>query len=136
MARHLSMLLPKRSAVQSVTHHAALPYADIPEFIADLRGGQSISARALEFTILTCTRTNETIGAKWGEFDMESSIWTIPAARMKARREHRVPLSEETVSLLQELPRESEWVFMGRRRGKPISNMAMLKFLQKDMGTY
>ena len=85
-------------------------------------------------TILTCARTNEAIGTKWDEIDLDSATWTIPASRMKAKREHRVALSEQVITLLNKLPHEGDWLFMGLKPGKPISNIAMLKFLQKNLG--
>ncbi len=109
---HLSMLLPKRSMVQKVIHHAALPYTDLPKLIRKVRISNSISAMALEFTILTCARTNEIIGAQWAEIDMEAAIWTIPPSRMKAGLEHRVALSNQAISLLKRLPQEADWLFL------------------------
>jgi integrase len=131
---HLDHLLPKRSKVSAVKHHAALPYAELPAFMADLRGRDSISAKALEFTILCATRTNETIFAKWDEVDLVSKIWTIPATRMKAKRGHRIPLSERAVEILKYLPREGTYVFPGARKGRPLSNMAMLELIRGMMG--
>jgi hypothetical protein len=85
---HLDKLLPPRSRVQRVEHHSALPYVEIGAFVAALREQESISALALEFLILTAARTSEVIGAKWDEFDLGPALWTIPAERMKAKREH------------------------------------------------
>jgi integrase len=127
---HLSHLLPKRSKV-SRGHHAALPYHDVPAFIARLRDTPSMAVLALEFTILTATRTGDTLGAEWSEVDLEARLWTIPAARMKAKREHRVPLVSRVVELLREvkstahLEPASGFVFRGQRAGKPLSIMAM-----------
>src|SRR5262249_8355045 len=90
---HLDHLLPARSKVSRVKHHAALPYAELPNFIAELREQEGVAARALEFTILTAARTGDTIGAALGEFSTSEKLWTVPAERMKAAREHRVPLS-------------------------------------------
>ena len=89
---HLDNLLPARSKVRKVEHHAALPYAELPAFLVSLREQEGIAARALEFAILTAARTGEVIGAQWNEIHLLDKIWTIPAARMKAHREHRVPL--------------------------------------------
>lgn len=129
---HLDKLLPARSKVAKVRHQPALPYTDLPGFMAKLRGMDSISARALEFTILTAARTGETIGAKWAEIDFASKIWTIPGDRMKSGREHRVPLSDRVVSILETTPREADndFVFPGGRKGKGLSNMAMLELLR------
>jgi integrase len=88
---HLKETLPARSKVREVRHHPALPYADAPAFMADLRNRDSISARALEITALTALRTSEVIGARWPEFDLQEKIWTVPAERMKARKKHSVP---------------------------------------------
>ena len=90
---HLDKLLPARSKVRQVEHHAALPYAELPAFLASLRTREAVAARALEFLILTAARTGEVIGARWNEIDLLDKTWTVPAARMKAHREHRVPLS-------------------------------------------
>jgi integrase len=128
---HLEHSLPARSKVRAVKHHAALPYAEIPAFMVELRERTSTSARCLEFTILTAARTSEAIGARWDEVDFATRVWTIPAARMKAGRQHRVPLSGRAVAILHELSerREGEFIFPGGRAGRPLSNMAMLKML-------
>lgn len=131
---HLSMLLPQRSKVQKTTHFAALPYAQIQDFMKELRQKKSLSALALQFTILTACRTNEFIGATWDELDLKKKIWTIPAERMKANREHRVPLTEQIINILKKLPSKEGWLFPSRIQGKHISNMTMLKFLKEDMG--
>ena len=120
--------------MKPVEHHAALPYADLAAFMADLKGREATAARALEFTILTAARTGETLGARWSEIDLGKGLWTVPAARMKGKREHRVPLSERAVVLLKALPREAgqdPFVFTGGRVGKPMSNMGMLKLLER-----
>lgn len=130
---HLSTLLPKRSKVQKVIHHAALPYTEIDAFMIELRKRSGLSARALELTILTATRTIEILGAKWSEFDLVDNLWVIPGERMKAGHEHRVPLSRQAVTLLEDMPHLNDWVFPGQG-GKPLSNMAMLTLLQKRMG--
>ena len=123
---HLADMFPVRPKVK---HHAALPYEELPAFMARLRGRDSISARALEFTVLTTVRTSEAIGARWDEIDLESKLWVIPAERMKADRPHRVPLSDRAVEILTALPRDT-FLFPGSRRGKPLSNMAMLELLR------
>ncbi len=130
---HLSMLLPQRSKVQKVIHHAALPYSEISEFLDELRGHKGLSAQALELTILTAVRTSEVLSAKWSEIDLDACIWTIPGNRMKSGREHRVPLSTQAVALLNGLPKMNGWVFPSRK-DKPLSNMAMLVLLKRDMG--
>lgn len=132
---HLDTLLPKPSAVQKTVHHEALPYGEIHYFIQALREQSGISSRALEFTILTAARTGETIGATWDEINFEQAVWTIPADRMKAGREHRIPLSQRAIEILEEMraERNGEFIFPGRSDGKGISNMSMLKAL-KSMG--
>ena len=130
---HLENLLPARSKVAKVKHHAALPYPEIADFIVELRRQEGIAARALEFTILTVARTGEAIGARWAEIDEEAHLWTIPAERMKAEREHRVPLSDAALAILSTLPRRGEFVFAGDQAGRPISNMAMT-MLARRMG--
>lgn len=128
---HLEHSLPARSKVRAVEHHAALPYGEMPAFMASLRERQSTSARCLEFTILTGVRTSEAIGARWDEVDFETRVWTVPATRMKAGKQHRVPLSGRAITILHELSerREGEFIFPGGRSGRPLSNMAMLKML-------
>jgi integrase len=117
-------------------HHPALPLAELPAFMAGLRAKESVSARALEFTILTAVRTNETIGARWEEFDLDGGVWTIPAARMKAKRDHRVPLCKRASAILQTLATANQregHVFINGN-GKPLSNMAMLELLRGMAG--
>jgi len=110
-------------------HHAALPFLESPAFMVELRERDSISARALEFTILTAARTGETIGAVWDEIDLKKKLWTVPAERMKADREHRVPLCDRVVDILKALPHRGAHVFSGTNK-KPLSNMAMLQLLR------
>lgn len=132
---HLDNLLAKPSRVAKTEHHAALPYAQIGEFMKLLRAEEGISPRALEFTILTATRTGESIGARWKEIDKDAGIWTIPAARMKAKKPHRVPLSKAALKLLKgQEGLDPDHVFPGLKEHKPLSNMAMLTLLQKRMG--
>ena len=132
---HLDKLLPARTKVASVAHHAALPYAEIAAFLADLRGRDALAARALEFAILTGARTSEALNATWGEIDLAAAVWTIPGERMKAGREHRVPLSPQAVALLAELGKVrevgNEWVFPGTRPKRPLSQMALLMLLRR-----
>jgi integrase len=127
---HLDKLLPNRRKVRAVKNHPALPYDELPAFMGELRGRESVSARALEFAILTAARTGEVIGATWAEMDTKAGVWTVPAGRMKAGKEHRVPLGKRAIEILTALPREGEFVFMGGRAGKPLSNMAMLELLR------
>jgi len=130
---HLDQLLPARSRVRKVQHHAALAYAEVGQFMADLRGQDTTSALALEFLILTATRTAEVIGATWSEADLDAAVWTIPAERMKAKKEHRVPLSKPALAILKRLykHRAGEFVFMGAKPGRPLSNMALLMLLER-----
>ena len=130
---HLDKLLPARSKVRKVEHHPALPYDELADFVAALRSQGGIASRALEFLILTAARTGEVIDARWDEVDLGEKTWIVPAARMKAGREHRVPLSAATVTVLEQMSeiRQSEFVFPGGRRGKPLSNMAMLAVLKR-----
>jgi integrase len=132
---HLSNLLAKPDQLKKRNgsrHHPALPYADIPAFMRELRERDSVSARALEFTILTAARTGEVLGAKRQEIDLADKTWTVPAERMKAGREHRVPLSERALEILQDLPREhgNPHLFPGGKAGAPLSQMAMLQLLR------
>lgn len=131
---HLDNLLPKRRKL-SRGHHAAMPYERVPAFVADLRERDAMAARALEFTILTAARTGETFGATWREIDLEAAIWTIPRERMKAGREHRVPLTARAVQILTELSELSTgpdaYVFPGQKKGRPLSVMAMDMILRR-----
>ena len=120
---HLDEMLAAPSKVRRVKHHSALPYQEIPAFMVGLRARDSLSARALELTVLCATRTSETIGAEWGEVDLAAKIWTVPLERMKAGKEHRIPLSDRAVEILFGLPRHGKRVF-------PLSNMAMLELLR------
>jgi integrase len=114
---HLDDLLPARRKLAKVKHHAALPYTEMPAFMVALRYDSSIGARALEFTILTAARTGEVLGATWAEIDMAAKVWVIPAARTKADREHRVPLSPAAIARLRQMQeiRTNDFVFPGRR---------------------
>lgn len=129
---HLEHELPARNKVQKVTHHAALPYAQIPAFMVDLKSKVGVSARALEFAILTAARSGEVRGAKWSEMDLTARIWTIPGERMKAGKEHRVPLASEVIDLLNALPREEDsvHVFIAPRGGQ-LSDMALTAVLRR-----
>lgn len=130
---HLSHLLPARSKIAAVEHHASLPYADMPAFMAELRARAASASRALAFCILTATRTSETLEAEWSEIDLAGKVWTIPAARMKNGKPHRVPLSDDAITLLAHLPRidGSDYVFPGERQNRPLSNMAFLMLLRR-----
>jgi integrase len=129
---HLDQLLPKKTKVRKVRHQPAMPYRDVPGLMARLRTQASISARALEFTILATVRTNEIIHATWDEIDFAAKVWAIPGRRMKAERDFRVPLSDRQLEILASLPREkgNPYLFVGARKGKGLSNMAMLELLR------
>lgn len=135
---HLDKLLPaatkvKRQANGGATkHHPAMPYHLVPSFMAEVAEAKGTAAAALRFLILTATRTGEVLGATWAEIDMAEAVWTIPPARMKAKREHRVPLSDAALAILESLPRidGEPWVFAGGKQGRPLSNMALLKVMR------
>lgn len=129
---HLDKLLPARNKVQKVEHHAALPYAEIGAFMVDLRKRDGISARALEFSVLCASRSGEVRNATWAEFDLVGKVWTVPGERMKAGKEHRVPLSDAAVALLKALPRVkgSDHVFPAPRGGA-LSDMALTAVLKR-----
>ncbi|MCG7969973.1 MAG: tyrosine-type recombinase/integrase [Candidatus Thiodiazotropha taylori] len=132
---HLDKLLAKPSRLKKVYHHPAMPYSDVPDFMMELTANSSNSALALQLLILTATRTSEVLLAKWDETDLEKGVWTIPADRMKAGREHRVPLSDSALKILVALPRlkGNPYLFPGSRHGRPLSNMALLQ-LMRGMG--
>ncbi len=129
---HLSHLLPKRGKLTR-GHHAAMAYRDVPAFIAQLRECNVIAAMALEFCILTATRSGEIYGARWSEIDVEAKVWTLPAARMKAAREHRVPLSARALAILEKLgdAKTSDYVFPSPRGRKPLSHVSMAKVMHR-----
>lgn len=130
---HLQALLPQKTAIAKVTHHAAVPYRDIGAFVGELRRQPGIAALALEFAILTAARTGEVIGATWQEIDLDEGVWTVPASRMKSKREHRVPLSPRALEILAKVEklRDGDHVFPGGRRNKPMSNMAMAMVMRR-----
>jgi integrase len=131
---HLKNVLPARQRL-SRGHHAAMSYADVPGFMVRVRGAEAMAARALELAILTAARSGEVLGARWPEFDLEAAVWTIPAERMKAGREHRVPLPKQAVTMLQSLHEvrgsDDAYVFPGERKGRPLSGMAMAMLLRR-----
>ncbi len=131
---YLDKVLPARNKVQKVQHLAALPIAELPDFLSRLRQRNGIGARALEFAILTAARSGEVRGATWDEIDLEARVWTVPADRMKAKKEHRVPLSETAIKLLNDLPRmeDCNLVFPPPRGRNPLSDNTLTKVL-KDM---
>lgn len=134
---HMEHLLAKRRTLTR-GHHAALPFAEAPAFVQDLRSRPALAARALELTILTAVRSGEALGARWSELDLAGAVWTIPAERMKARAEHRVPLSAPVVRLLRQLQADAEtagaalpWVFPNERGTGPLSGMSMAMLLRR-----
>jgi integrase len=135
---HLDHLLPAKSQVSPVENHAALPYAELPAFMAKLRAKEGVSARALEFTILTAARTGDTIGGKHKEIDKAEKLWTVPAARMKGkkgsrRRDHVVPLTKQALAALEAVPVQGDFLFPGGKADAGLSNAAMSELL-KGMG--
>ena len=130
---HLSYLLPKPSKVQKKKHHAALPYEEVGAFVAELRSKAGLGAVALEFLILTAVRTTEVRGARWEEFNLQKRTWTIPAERMKAEKEHVVPLSGRAFQLIEKLKETplGPLVFPGDKSGAPISNGTMDRVLKR-----
>jgi integrase len=133
---HLAKLLPQPSKIARVQHHAALPWREIGAFVAELRDEVGIAARALEFAILTASRSGEVVGATWSEINRNVGAWTVPAARMKAGREHRVPLSGAALQVLAAVAPPgrdpvSGWVFRGNKTDRPLSNMAMIMLLRR-----
>ncbi len=130
---HLDQLLPKRAKVQKVKHYPAMPYADLPNYFNNLRKIETIAAKALAFTILTSTRTNETCQAKWSEIDLDKGIWEIPEIRMKMDKVHRIPLTTECLTILKEMTlfKINAFVFPGLKENKSISDAAVLKLLKQ-----
>lgn len=132
---HLDHLLPKPKKIRAVKHHPALPHAQIADFMTDLAQREGVAARALAFTILTAARSGETRGMTWGEVDLDAKVWTIPAGRMKAAKEHRVPLSDAALSLIgqrAEGTTNDALIFSSEAKpGKPISDMSMTAVLRR-----
>jgi len=137
---HLDKILANTAKIKRVKHHPALPYKEINSFIKKLRGQKGISSLALEFMILTATRTGEVRGAKWQEIDLSNRVWIIPSDRMKAGKEHRVPLCNRTEQILNNLKsnrKPDDFVFVGWKSGMGLSDGTMLKLLKKmDIGPY
>ena len=135
---HLDHLLPRRRKADR-GHHAAMPFEDVPAFVANLQLVRGVSAWALEFLILTAARSGEVREARWNEIDLKSKLWTVPAVRMKGGREHRVPLSGRAVDLLRTVAAlrpatngEEALVFPGAKRGRPLSDMALTMLLRRN----
>jgi integrase len=129
---HLQELLAKPSKLKNVRHHPSLPYMQVGAFTLALAREKGIAARALQFTILTASRTGEVIFAKWEEFNLDAMLWVIPKERMKANKEHRVPLVRDSLTILARMKGlDPVWVFPGAKRGRPMSNMAMANVLER-----
>ena len=130
---HLSELLAKPGKIAPVQHHPAVPYAELPGFMAELRAREGTAARGLEFAVLTAARTSEVLGAVWDEVNLTDAVWVVPGSRMKGGREHRVPLSTAALDLLRALPTEegSPFVFIGPLPGKGFSDMALTRVMQR-----
>ena len=128
----LDKLLPAPGKIQKTVHRKAVPIDDVPQFMRDLRAKEGIAARALEFAVLTAARSGEVRGATWSEIDLDAGVWIVPGERMKAQREHRVPLSKQAVELLRKLPRfvDNEFVFPSPR-GKLLSDMTLLAVMRR-----
>lgn len=123
---HLEHLLPRANKIKRTRHHPAMPYDALPAFMAALRSRDGLSRKALEFTILTAARTDETVGMAWGEVNRKRALWTVPAERMKGGEAHEVPLTTAALAVLDAMPQD--------RPPFPLSEGGMLSLLQKDMG--
>jgi integrase len=125
--------LPKLSRARRPVHHAALPYLEIGPFMTEIRAREGVAARALEFAVLTAARTGEVLLATWTEVDLKAKLWVVPAKRMKMHKEHRVPLSDAAVAVIEQMlaVRESDFVFPGSKDGRPLSGMALLAVLHR-----
>jgi integrase len=132
---HLKSILPAPSKLKARGHHAAMPYTEVPAFMNSLRERPATAARALEFAILTAARTGEVLGATWSEIDLKAEVWTVPAKRMKAGKEHRVPLTGRALEILRAMRGDQKkpegYVFPGERRDQPLSSMALLMLLRR-----
>lgn len=129
---HLDKLLPARRKLTR-GHHAAMPFDDVPAFMVDLRAREAIAGLALQFCILNASRSGEVLGARWSEIDRKTKVWTLPAIRMKAGIEHRVPLTDAALTILDrvEVVRRGEYVFPGQKPDRPLSIMAMEMMLRR-----
>jgi integrase len=127
---HLENLLATISKNSREKHHPSLPWQHVGTFISALRLRKGVSARAVEFAILTACRSGEVRGAKWAEFDLKRKVWTIPAERMKAKREHEVPLSDAALAILDSMPSDTDIVFAGTK-GQPLSDMSLTAVIRR-----
>jgi integrase len=133
-AGHLEHLLAARAKVHKVVNHPALPWEQMPEFMAQLRTVEGLAAKALEFTILTAARSGETRGLPWeGELDVPRELWTVPAQRMKREREHRVPLTAPALAIVEYMcsVRQNDYVFPGDQADAPLSDMALTETIRR-----
>ena len=132
-SRHLSEVLPAPGQIARITHHRAVPYAEVPALVTSLLQREGVAAQALVFTILEAARAGETLGAAWNEIDFENAVWTVPAERMKSRRPHRVPLAPQAIELLRGLYTEAgnPYVFIGPKTGARLSQTALAAVLRR-----
>lgn len=128
---HLENLLADPNKIAPIVNFPALPWCEISAFTAQLHAREGVAARAVEFAILTACRSGEVRGAAWDEIDLEEKVWTVPAARMKAGKENRIPLSTQALVLLQQMPRDGEFVFPGRSAGTILSDMSLTAVLRR-----
>lgn len=133
---NLKLVFPAKSEIHKVIHQRALPYKHVPEFIAHLRTKKSMTTKALEFLILTATRSTEVREAVWSEIDFNKKIWTIPATRMKTKAEHIVPLSDGAIKLLESIRGNDSnyFIFLGSKAKRPLSDMTLSKFIKDNKG--
>jgi integrase len=129
---HLKNALPARQKLAR-GHHAAMPYAEMPAYVKRLQSAEAMAARGLEFLILTASRSGEVLGAKWSEFDLEKNVWTVPAERMKAGKEHRVPLPPRALTIIKDLheTKVNDFVFPGEKKERPLSPMAFAMLMRR-----
>lgn len=121
------------ATVGKTVHHPAMPFDEIAVFVDELRGRDDLPARALELLILTAARSGEVLGARWSEIDLANRVWIVPPERMKAGREHRVPLCDRAIAIVEGMPRSGDLVFPGAKRGRPLGG-STFRFLLRDMG--
>lgn len=128
---HLDSIYPTKEKLAPVKHHAAMHYRDVPDFMRKLRAIDNTPARAFEFMILTAARSSEVLQARWSEIDREGRTWVISKDRMKMRRPHRQPLSDHAMAILEALPKDGEYIFPGKRKGKPLDHKALQRVLER-----